>query len=198
MEDLHGQKVAANKSKSRKRPWPTEETRTTTQHTCPFSIAEEERAREWARPRWRTCLKGKSERVRDGSNEMRAIQNVKSNKSSQAKRHSPLFGLITFNTLSLDRTDVLLLFWGVVSRRYRHGWCCFVVVVDLWKLWRREEDRARFWKQALVETILGSTHNDRLPQVCPMTVKCQPHVETILDTTHKDRWPQLCPRSRWN
>jgi hypothetical protein len=58
--------------------------------------------------------------VRDGSNEMRAIQNIKSNKPSQAERHSPSFGLLTINTPSLDRNDALLLLWGVVSRRYRH------------------------------------------------------------------------------
>ena len=83
------------------------------------SEAEEECERDWAR--WGTCSKGKSERVRDGSNEMCAIQNIKSNKSSQAERHSPWFGLLNINTPSLDRTDASLLFlWGVVSRRYRH------------------------------------------------------------------------------
>ena len=94
------------------------------------SEAEEERERDWARRG--TCSKGKSERVRDGSNEMRAIQNIKSNKSSQAERHSPWFGLLTINRPSLDRTDASLLLWGVVSRWYRHHGGSEMKVALIW------------------------------------------------------------------
>ena len=63
---------------------------------------------------------------------MHAIQNIKSNISSQADRHSPWFGLLTINTPSLDRTDASLLLWGVVSRQYRHHGGSETTVALIW------------------------------------------------------------------
>ena len=59
-------------------------------------------------------------------------RNVKSNKSVQAKRHSPLVGLLSINIHSLDRADAFLLLWGVVSRRYRHHSGSETTVALIW------------------------------------------------------------------
>ena len=103
-------------------------------------IAEEERARYWAWPRWWTCcLKGKSERVRNGKMTCAPNQNAKSNKSSQRIRHSPLL---------------------LLSIELMPCYCCRAKMMDL--LFERKERKGEKWKKWHAHQIKTQNQTNRV------------------------------------